>query len=71
LYFTVYPTCREEFILLFLKDKPSIYAFENELKKYNLIEAELAAEVDDFRYVKVIKLTILELKVSLTDNLPV
>ena len=41
---------REEFLVLFLRDKPSIYDFENELKKYNLIQAELATEVDDFRW---------------------
>ena len=32
-----------------MRDKPSIYDFENELKKYNLIQAELATEVDEFR----------------------
>ena len=42
---------REEFIVYFLKDKPSIYDFENVLKKYNLIEAELATEEDEFRLV--------------------
>ena len=41
---------REEFLVLFLRDKPSIYDFENELKKYNLIQAELATEVDEFRW---------------------
>ena len=40
---------REVFIAMFLKDKPSIYDFENELKKYNLIQAQLATESDDFR----------------------
>ena len=42
---------REEFLVLFLRDKPSIYDFENELKKYNLIQAELATEVDEFRWI--------------------
>ena len=43
---------REEFLVLFLRDKPSIYDFENELKKYNLIQAELATEVDEFRWMR-------------------
>ena len=34
-----------------MRDKPSIYDFENELKKYNLIQAELATEVDEFRWI--------------------
>ena len=41
---------REEFLHDFLKQKPSIYDFENELKKYNLIEAEVAQEPKEFRY---------------------
>ena len=36
---------------MFLRDKPSIYDFENELKKYNLIQAELATEVDEIRWI--------------------
>ena len=41
---------REEFLHEFLKKKPSIYDFENDLKKYNLIEAEVAQEPNEFRY---------------------
>ena len=47
---TSFNPLREEFLVLFLRDKPSIYDFENELKKYNLIQAELATEVDEFRW---------------------
>ena len=41
---------REEFLHDFVKQKPSIYDFENELKKYNLIEAEVEQEPNEFRY---------------------
>ena len=41
---------REVFIHDLLKKKPSIYDFENELKKYNLIEAEMETEPNDFQY---------------------
>ena len=33
----------------FVHSKPQIYDFENELKKYNLIQAELEAEISEFR----------------------
>ena len=49
-YEHVWTTDRDEFLYDFVHAKPDIYDFENELKKYNLIEAELVSETDDFRY---------------------
>ncbi len=41
---------RDEFLYDFVQAKPGIYDFENELKKFNLIEAELESETNEFRY---------------------
>ena len=41
---------REDFLHEFVKQKPSIYDFENELKKYNLKEAEVTGEPAEYRY---------------------
>ena len=57
-YAEVWTTDMEEFLHDFLTAKPGIYDFERELKKYNMIEAELESEQTDFRYGKMIVKTL-------------
>ena len=40
----------DEWLHDFVHSKPDIYSFESELKKYNLIEAELDSEKNEFQY---------------------
>ena len=48
-YSDVWTIDMEEWLNDFITAKPDIYDFENELKKYNLIEAELEAEKREFK----------------------
>ena len=49
-YKEIWEIDRDDFLYDWLKTKPSIYDFENELKKYNLIEAQLDTEQNEYRY---------------------
>ena len=56
-YSEVWSVDQEDFLYDFVHSKPQIYDFENVLKKYNLIEAELDSEISEFRYGKMLVTT--------------
>ena len=49
-YSELWDVDKEVFIHDFMKKKPTTCDFESELKRYNLVEAELKTESDEFRY---------------------
>jgi dynein heavy chain len=53
-YSEVWTTDMDDFLNDFITAKPGIYDFDRELKKFNMIEAELDSEQTDFHYGKMI-----------------